>query len=581
MAILPLLASSAGNLTKSNFTDVVINEHFNPEGWGPVTVYALLISMFVVALAYMIAEILKSPQLNAWAKNELSEFIVTALILGGLALGLTLMNTLVFDMTGGLDHFGVANDYLDQMIKAPSLTNAGVGLAEWWQTNIMNSPVEFQKRVGDLNQSYITLWVFEILSGVLGSLITGFILSAGPSLAYLRIGMSPLAGLSQLTPTILSLMDMVAVLILAFVAQKALLVFFKETMFRLFLPLGIALRAFPLSRKLGSTLIALAVTCYVVYPLTLVMNLGIYDSTPKFALSPEIIGLDSAISRLGASKEGEACNTPGPSSIECNGAPCEDDGTGVLRCKSLEGKACLNRDDCEGAPCNCGGAACDCTINPCTCQRCPVLGTACTDDSECCGTCYTDPNPPGGSTCQIFSLKPLFANLSEFKKDTYPACATPDPEFCATDSDCPCALAAGARPPCVTDYPDGQGRCASPPLSQDEVAGILNTAPSTPLRCTPWYSVKCLWTDLFNKAQATNSKITWFTPTLISYFFMPLLIPELSFNLLSAWLPGLMWAPVVAAALGIIDIVICVTFFRAFSESIGGDPTIWGLSRAI
>ena len=580
MALLPLLYSTAGNLTRSNFTDVVINEHFNPEGYGPVTAYALLISLFVVALAYMVAEILKSPQLNAWAKNELYEFIVSALIVGNLVFGLTLLNTMVFDFTGGLDHFGVANDYLDQLIRAPSILNITGSLAVWFSTNVTGHALDLNQQMGDLNTAYIMLWVLEMISGVLGSLVMAFILSAGPNLAYIRVGFTPLAGLSQLTPSLMNMMDMVGVIILATVAQKSLLVFFRETMFRLFLPLGVALRAFPLSRKLGSTLIALAVTCYVVYPLTLAMNLGIYDSTPKYALKAEIVEMDDIIGKLGRSKEGERCGGP----EDCNLAPCN---SGV--CGNKFGMDCRTRDFCEGAPCTCAGyTPCDCNVPPnaCTCQQCLPIGNACTDDSQCCGTCFTDPNT-GSKTCQIFSAGPLFANLSEFKRDNYPVqCASPDPPTCYVNSDCPCALASGARPACVTTYPDlpagppMQGRCAPPPVNQTDIADILGTAPSTTLNC-PWFFSKCWWTNLYNKADATNAKVTWYVKTIIQYLFVPFWAPDFMFNLLLWFLPRLMWAPVVAAALGIVDIVICVTFFRSLSESIGGDPTIWGLSRAV
>ncbi len=564
MALLPLLQSTAGQISRTNFTEVVINEHWNADGWGPVAAYSLLISVFVVALAYIIAEFLRSPQLNAWAKAELYEFIVSALIIANLFFGLTVMNTLVFEITGGLDHFGVANDYLDQLVRAPSISNMP-GIRD-----ILGGSQNHE--VGDITSAYLGLWGIELVSGLADGFQLNFLLSSGPELAFLRVGFIPFAGLKTLTPAVMSLLDMMGIILLAFIAQKALLVLFKETMFTLFLPLGITLRAFPISRRLGSTLIAIAITCYVIYPLTLAMNLSIYDSIPKNdAMNSNLLSIDLMFQELGRSKEGHDCLTP----AQCNGAPCV---AGV--CGNKFGQSCRIREDCEGAPCYCNGdPSCDCSLGLCTCHPCPPIGTDCTDEkgSECCGGCQkvSETAPP---TCQVFAVDPLTALTYSSSNLANDDCPTPDPESCADDFDCPCSGM------CNFDYPDlppGQGRCGVPYLEHTDLTKIFDENSAEELNC-PSYNPVCLINRIYNAMFNLHGDLgDIFNEKLITYFFVPFLIPELVFDLLATQLPKLLWAPVVAAGLGIVDIIICITFFRSISESIGGEPTIWGLSRAM
>ncbi|MBM3229810.1 hypothetical protein FJZ26_05240 [Candidatus Parvarchaeota archaeon] len=50
-------------------------------------------------------------------------------------------------------------------------------------------------------------------------------------------------------------------------------------MLTFFLPAGIALRGLPVTRRLGSSLIAFALACYFVYPMSLILNQAIYENS--------------------------------------------------------------------------------------------------------------------------------------------------------------------------------------------------------------------------------------------------------------------------------------------------------------
>ncbi len=484
MAILPFL--QPGPLTLTDFTDKVITTHWIAEGWGPIAVYSLILSVFVVALAYMIAEILQSPQLNAWAKSELFEFIVSALIIANLFFLLTFMNAFVYEVTGGYNHFDMGKMYIDKLVNAPSVTNYASGASF----------------MGDITKSYVLFIGLDAFVGFAGSFFTQFAISEY-GIINTKIGFAPYSGLSQLSPTLFTLTDMVGVVLMTMIAQKALLTFFEESMFSVFLPLGVVLRTFPISRKLGSTIIAIAITCYVVYPLTLLMNMGIYDSVPKEDTFP------------------------------------------IMEEFQIEHAARV-------------------AANP----ACVPLGGVCVVDSDCCGVpCYED--NLGTRTCQIFPTSGLFttADISDV------GCAgTVDDHItpCLGPGDCPCGGI------CIT-HPDGNGYCGFPNLDQSDFLARINTLPST---CDPTLG-KCWYVNNMDRAPGTRGFTNDLTDNLLLYLISPFHMPGFVFSVFEKWLPKLMWPVMASLVLAIIDIIICITFFKSISETIGGELSILGLTRAI
>ncbi|MFH1286008.1 MAG: hypothetical protein ABIH99_05500, partial [Candidatus Micrarchaeota archaeon] len=224
------------------------------EGWAPVAFLALLISFFIVAIAYMIAEFMRSPELNAWAKSELYEVMISAFIVGSLFGLILLANGVAMEFTdnqGTLFGSGsVGSKFIDSMSGA----------------------------TGKVTLLYLQLLGWDFTVSIASSLSTSFIPPFLPPLGIITfISFTPFGGLIPVAHALYFFSDMVFMTWFIFAAQGVLLNFFQEHMFRFFLPLGIVLRTFPLSRKLGSTLIALAIVTYVVYPLSLVFNSYIID----------------------------------------------------------------------------------------------------------------------------------------------------------------------------------------------------------------------------------------------------------------------------------------------------------------
>ncbi|RLG19322.1 hypothetical protein DRN67_03000 [Candidatus Micrarchaeota archaeon] len=100
-------------------------------------------------------------------------------------------------------------------------------------------------------------------------------------LAVASVSKAPYAGLGVINSMIGLGMDALASASFIQVAQKMLLRFFENYSLSFFLPLGLILRTFSFSRKLGATLIAIAIGTYVVYPLSIVFAAGVYDQVDK------------------------------------------------------------------------------------------------------------------------------------------------------------------------------------------------------------------------------------------------------------------------------------------------------------
>ncbi len=233
-------------------TELVLNAS-DLADWVPVGIISLLVSFAIVALLYMIAEFVKSAELNAWAKNEVYEVMMTALIVG--------MIVVLFGMVNGLSYAMVGDNIYTKSLE------------------YLNDVAEHLISFAPLGGFYWDLLFYDELIGFLASLSAG--LSVVPVwLLVLGGSFNFFAGFNILGEALVTLTDLVAILHISNEAQIVLLQFIQREMFRFFLPLGIVLRTFPVTRRTGSTIIAVAVTFYIIYPLTLLMiNQPMWEGT--------------------------------------------------------------------------------------------------------------------------------------------------------------------------------------------------------------------------------------------------------------------------------------------------------------
>lgn len=293
---------------------------------------ALLAAVFIAALAYMTGEFFSAPTLKGFAKAELYELGVSAVILV-IALTLIVPNG-PFDMVArGFMLQGAPPDQVCSEWKANAGTLVGAGSnAYYTNANIAFGQAgyflgcnpklrEFSQVFKDITSNaypgytlasiwndmfegvmlkklatgYGSLMMIEMFTGLLSGFYTG--LTIPLRAVNLELGLNPWVAMTPLNQFHTTLVDTVGNTMAAFVAQKMLLDFFEETMLPVFLPFGLLLRAFPFSRKTGSTIIAVVFAAYFIYPISILVNQQIYEMIASPQGSPGCTAIGNSCSK--------------------------------------------------------------------------------------------------------------------------------------------------------------------------------------------------------------------------------------------------------------------------------------------
>ncbi len=255
----PPIQAASWETTRSFLENFV----WGPGGWEPVALTAVLIAFFIVAIAYMIGRAFEVRELKQWAKNEFYQAAASAiLVIGLIALVDVFMGQAASIVTGVANQqgweigrsgdptegnpFAVAHDILDHTI------DCAKGLyRKLFVLNMLIEPVEKTAfEVGGIDTQ--TFWA-----------------------------LTPVVQASHYFCSRLSF------LLIAAYTQRHFLYFIEQTMFTVFLPLGIILRAIPYSRGAGAFLVALSIGLYIVYPVTMTILVGTWGpSLSTCALQP-------------------------------------------------------------------------------------------------------------------------------------------------------------------------------------------------------------------------------------------------------------------------------------------------------
>jgi hypothetical protein len=216
----------------------------------------LMISLGGALIAYLISTAGGFPQLKGWAQKEFKELVFSALII---FLGMFLLHHVVLQITLSI-------------LNAPPSTD-------------INNPIYFTQaktflRILDLSIreiAYKGVFWNSILSGYGGYGITlGVPIPLGGAFVTLSSSFSPIQGLSLIGNFIGETTKTMILSNFAISIMDNLLFFIQTTSFTIFFPLGIILRAFPITRKLGSTIIALTICLFFIFPLTILFNQYLY-----------------------------------------------------------------------------------------------------------------------------------------------------------------------------------------------------------------------------------------------------------------------------------------------------------------
>ena len=212
---------------------------------------------------YLASYFLQHPPLNAAAKEELAALIMSLIIVGAWFFfqGILWQGACRLVMIDDLQ----ADCGATSLAKSLSPTHLGIAYA--------SLELLFQ----ELKSIYVSLYLFEMLIGFLSTIY----ISAGtfnPLLAVLPISVPPLVGLSLLSNAHTVLVEAIGMVMVAIVSKQHLIQFATYVIPTILLPLGLVMRAFPMLRSTGSSIIAICIVAYFVYPLSIMLsNYLIFD----------------------------------------------------------------------------------------------------------------------------------------------------------------------------------------------------------------------------------------------------------------------------------------------------------------
>lgn len=247
----------------------------------PLAIIGLLVSFAMVAIAFMLGNVLQLSSLKNWYKGELWEAAKTVIIIVMIFAVLIILGAIALGLTGNNIPFS------SLPVSGSGLSNAvGENLNALYSaalTSYVNPDMSIVNEsyygmeglatgVGDLKSTSISEWI-PIPIPFVGSLQFG-------SSASLLV--SSVIESNTAIPTFSFIKDLImVVLIPVYIIFSVLSVDMYSILaaaFALFIPIGIVFRAFPFLRGLGGSFIAIGIAIGLVFPAMLIMfNLPIQN----------------------------------------------------------------------------------------------------------------------------------------------------------------------------------------------------------------------------------------------------------------------------------------------------------------
>jgi len=259
---------------------------------------AFAFAVSIIALSFMAGEFMSMPSLKGFAKAELYELGVSAVIL--VILIALIIPGGPFDLVGrgfmatnGTQPPALCKEWA--AIHGTPAKDAATGT--WYVPNgsiVFGQANYFLGCRPDINlnfnpwsdvppqsfsgvmtsrlaKGYISLMLTQMFTGLLAGFYTSIQLSVFKVLAA-DVGIVPWVALGPLNQAHTIIVDLIGTTYAAFTAQNMLLLFIEKAALPVFLPFGLMLRAFPFTRKTGSTIIAVVVAAYFVFPISILIN---------------------------------------------------------------------------------------------------------------------------------------------------------------------------------------------------------------------------------------------------------------------------------------------------------------------
>jgi hypothetical protein len=263
-----------------------INLNYVPAdlSWTPMAIAALLVGFAFAALAFMAGEFLSMPSIKAWVKGELYEHSLSAFIILIAIASVITLNWIAIGFVSQPNAQTYCNENLthpefDDPNQYPVFTQAQFFLG------CKPDPTDFIPMAGNFRgvmlapmlSAYRHLIGIELVLGILSTM--GFSTQQVTAIVTIpRLSFQPLIGMTIVSEAHIIVLDYIALGAGVIFSQKVLLQFIQESMLTIFLPFGLLFRAIPLTRKTGSTIIALCIAAYFVYPMSILINSQIFQN---------------------------------------------------------------------------------------------------------------------------------------------------------------------------------------------------------------------------------------------------------------------------------------------------------------
>jgi len=334
---------------------------------------AFSFAVSIIALSYMAGEFMSMPSLKGFARAELYELGVTAAIF--VLLLLLIIPRGPFDVVAA--GFAAASAPPSPAAYGPYLCdewraahgpihynhttgqwyaergNIAFGQANYFlgctpKLSAMFSPPKDSMGMPDylmdgvlaprLMKGYSSLMLTQMFTGLLSGFYTSIYISAFKVIGV-DISFLPWVILNPLNQAHTMMVDLIGTAMAAVTAQNMLLKFIEIAALPVFLPLGLMLRAFPFTRRTGSTIIAVVIAAYFVYPVSILINEQIW----MLITNPPC---DASAS--GCLPQGSVCAAHSDcASLSCRGGQCASTVTDFTEYRSIFSICGGNPDEAE------------------------------------------------------------------------------------------------------------------------------------------------------------------------------------------------------------------------------------------
>ncbi|MBU0591291.1 hypothetical protein KKD40_03675 [Candidatus Micrarchaeota archaeon] len=218
-----------------------------------IAVYIMVSMLVLVGIAYLISRVFVNRKLEDWAKQEFLKVFISAAIVGGLVF---LMHPQLGVITQAFNSLTPTDDPGAGLISC----GADAGLPD-------GTPLCYAYQYLGMLQ----LKIFGIMAGIFAVNLVLDIISK-IAIDVIIVEVTPLGGLASIVQVLNSALQSLFFLGVFVRVEMALLQFINSTSLNIFLPIGVVLRTFFATRRLGGALIALSVGMYIVFPLAISLN---------------------------------------------------------------------------------------------------------------------------------------------------------------------------------------------------------------------------------------------------------------------------------------------------------------------